>query len=422
MDKFVVEGKVRLEGTVEVSGSKNASLPIMVATLLAPGETKINRVPRLRDVHTLARLMEMLGARIEWEGNSLLIDTSELTSTEAPYDLVKTMRASIYVLGPLLARAQKARVSLPGGCAWGPRPVDLHLRGMEALGARIEINEGYIEAEAPGGLTGADIVLDIASVGATGNIMMAAAAARGVTRINNAACEPEIPALAETLIAMGADVQGAGTPEIEIEGTVGLAPAEVDVIADRIEAGTFLVGAAMTGGDVTIRDCEPDHLHALLAKLTETGAEVESGEDWIRVQGAPRPAAIRITTDFYPGFPTDLQAQMMALASVADGTSVITEEIYKDRFTHVAELSRLGANIELDQNITIIEGAPSLSGAQVMATDLRASAALILAGFVAEGETHISRVYHIDRGYERIEEKLKGLGAKVRRESETLVT
>jgi UDP-N-acetylglucosamine 1-carboxyvinyltransferase len=266
MDKFVVEGKVRLEGTVEISGSKNASLPIMVAALLAPGETKINRVPRLRDVHTLARLIEMLGARIEWEGNSLLIDTSELTSTEAPYDLVKTMRASIYVLGPLLARAQKARVSLPGGCAWGPRPVDLHLRGMAALGARIEINEGYIEAEAPDGLTGADIVLDIASVGATGNIMMAAAAARGVTRLSNAACEPEIAALAETLKAMGADVRGAGTPEIEIEGTVGLAPAEVDVIADRIEAGTFLVGAAMTGGDVTIRDCEPDHLQALLAK------------------------------------------------------------------------------------------------------------------------------------------------------------
>jgi UDP-N-acetylglucosamine 1-carboxyvinyltransferase len=422
MDKFVVEGKVRLEGTVEVSGSKNASLPIMVAALLAPGETKINRVPRLRDVLTLARLMEMLGARIQWEGNSLLIDTTELTSTEAPYDLVKTMRASIYVLGPLLARAQKARVSLPGGCAWGPRPVDLHLRGMEALGARLEINEGYIEAEAPDGLTGADIVLDIASVGATGNIMLAAAAARGVTRINNAACEPEIACLAETLKAMGASVAGAGTSEIEIEGTVGLAPAEVDVIADRIEAGTFLIGAAMTGGDVTIRGCEPDHLRALFAMLTETGAEVESGEDWVRVQGAPRPAAIRVTTDFYPGFPTDLQAQMRALASVAEGTSVITEEIYKDRFTHVAELSRLDAHIELDENVAVIEGKPSLSGAHVMATDLRASAALILAGFVAEGETHISRVYHIDRGYEHIEEKLRGLGATVRRESESLVT
>ena len=422
MDKLVVEGKARLSGTVEISGSKNAALPILMASLLAPGETRITRVPHLRDIATLSRLLELLGAKIQHEGSTLLVDTSELTSTEAPYDLVKTMRASIYVLGPLLARAQKARVSLPGGCAWGPRPVDLHLKGMQALGANIEIDEGYIEAEAPNGLTGTEIVLDIASVGATANIMMAASAARGSTRIRNAAREPEIPALAAALRAMGVAVEGAGTSDVEIEGTVGLAPAEVEVIPDRIEAGTFLVGAAMTGGDLTVTGCLPEHLTALLTTLEETGAQVSVGEDSVRVQGADRPQAVKVTTDFHPGFPTDLQAQMMALASVADGVSVITEEIYQDRFTHVPELVRLGAAIELDQNMAVVEGRPSLSGAHVMATDLRASAALILAGLVADGETHISRVYHIDRGYERIEEKLASVGAVVRRESETLVT
>jgi len=422
MDKFVVEGGTRLEGQVEISGSKNAALPIMVATLLAPGETRIRHVPDLRDVSTLCRLLELLGATVRREGGDLVIDTSQLTSTEAPYDLVKTMRASIYVLGPLLARAEKARVSLPGGCAWGPRPVDLHLKGMEALGARLRIHEGYIEADAPNGLTGADILLDIPSVGATANIMMAATEARGVTWIRNAAREPEIPALATALNQMGAMVRGAGTSDIQIEGAVGLGSAVVDNIPDRIEAGTFLVGAAMTGGDVTVRRCEPKHLTALCNKLAETGAEVTTGEDWIRVRGAARPKAFKLTTDFYPGFPTDLQAQMMALASVADGTSVLTEEIYSDRFTHVAELVRLGAQIELDQNVAVVVGRADLDGAHVMATDLRASAALILAGLVARGETHISRVYHIDRGYEGIERKLAGLGAVVRRETESLVT
>ncbi len=422
MDKFVVEGEARLRGSVECAGAKNAALPMMVAALLAPGANRLTRVPRLRDIATLSKLMETLGAKITRDEGTLLLDTTRLDSVEAPYDLVKTMRASVYVLGPLLARAGRARVSLPGGCAWGPRPVNLHLKGMEALGARILIDEGYIVAEAPDGLRGADILLDIASVGATGNIMMAAVGARGTTRIQNAAREPEMPALAGLLNAMGARVSGAGTPEIVIEGGVPLRPAAGAAIPDRIEAGTFLVGAALTSGDVTVTGCEPAHLAALIAKLRETGAEVTRGEDWVRVVGPSRPRAVQVTTDFFPGFPTDLQAQMMALAAVSDGTSVITEQIYADRFTHVAELSRLGAKITLDQNVAVVEGQTSLSGARVMATDLRASAALILAGLVAHGETHISRVYHIDRGYERIEAKLAALGATVRREDEPLVT
>jgi UDP-N-acetylglucosamine 1-carboxyvinyltransferase len=422
MDKFVVTGEARLDGTLEASGSKNAALPMMVAALLAPGESRLTRVPALRDIGTLSRLLETLGVTTRREGHALHLDTTHLASTEAPYDLVKTMRASVYVLGPLLARAGKARVSLPGGCAWGPRPVNLHLKGMEALGARIEIDEGYIVAECPHGLTGADIHLDIASVGATGNIMMAATAARGTTRIGNAAREPEMPALAAFLNAMGAKVTGAGTSEVVIEGGARLRPAESRVIADRIEAGTFLVGAAMTGGDVTVTACEPEHLGALAAKLKETGATLDRGPDWIRVRGAARPRAVHVNTDYFPGFPTDLQAQMMALAAVAEGTSVITENVYFDRFTHVPELSRLGAHIQLDQNVAVVEGVPALSGAHVMATDLRASAALLLAGLAARGETHVSRVYHIDRGYERIEQKLAALGAVVRRESESLVT
>ncbi len=422
MDKFVVEGEARLRGTVACAGAKNAALPMMVAALLAPGASRLERVPRLRDITTLSRLLETLGAKIVREDDALILDTTRLASVEAPYDLVKTMRASVYVLGPLLARAGRAKVSLPGGCAWGPRPVNLHLKGMEALGARIVIEEGYIVAEAPEGLRGADILLDIASVGATGNIMMAAVGARGTTRIQNAAREPEMPALAGFLTAMGASISGAGSTEIVIEGGRPLTPATGAVIPDRIEAGTFLVGAALTGGDVTVTACEPAHLTALVAKLREAGAEVARGEDWLRVAGPARPRAVPVTTDFYPGFPTDLQAQMMALAAVSEGTSVITEQIYADRFTHVPELSRLGARITLDQNVAVVEGQPSLSGARVMATDLRASAALILAGLAAHGETHISRVYHIDRGYERIEVKLAALGAKVRREDEPLVT
>jgi UDP-N-acetylglucosamine 1-carboxyvinyltransferase len=421
MDKFVVRGETRLEGSVPAAGAKNAALPIMVAALLAPGASHVTRVPRLRDITTLSHLLEVLGVKVTREGDALTIDAGNLSSVEAPYDLVKTMRASVYVLGPLLARAGRARVSLPGGCAWGPRPVDLHLKGMQALGARIEIDEGYIVAEAPDGLRGTDIYLDIPSVGATGNLMMAAVGAKGTTRIQNAAREPEMPALAAFLNAMGAKVEGAGSPEIVIEGGRPLRPAEASVIPDRIEAGTFLVGAGVTGGDVTVTGCEPRHLGALTAKLREVGAEVTEGEDWVRTRARTRPRAVKVSTDFYPGFATDLQAQMMALAAVADGTSVLTEGIYRDRFTHVPELQRLGARIELDENVAVVEGCERLSGAHVMATDLRASAALILAGLAASGETHVSRVYHIDRGYERIEAKLAELGATVRREDEPLV-
>jgi UDP-N-acetylglucosamine 1-carboxyvinyltransferase len=421
MDKFVIEGGAELKGTVATSGSKNAALPIMVAALLVSGKTTLRHVPQLRDVGTLSRLLEMMGARIERQGDALLIDTRDLVSVEAPYDLVKTMRASIYVLGPLLARARRARVSLPGGCAWGPRPVDLHLKGMEALGAKITIDEGYVVAECPRGLVGAEILLDIASVGATGNILMAAVGAKGRTVIRNAAREPEIPALAAALVAMGARIEGAGTSEITIDGNHPLRSTVVDNIPDRIEAGTFLVGAAMTHGDVTVTRCASGHLNALLSKLKEAGADVTAEGDWVRVRGPERPRAVNVTTDFYPGFPTDLQAQMMAMASLAEGTSIITEQIYRDRFTHVAELNRLGAGITLDGNVAVIEGRQELSGAHVMATDLRASAALILAGLAARGETHISRVYHIDRGYEHIEAKLADLGAVVRREQEALV-
>ena len=421
MDKFVVEGPARLEGKVAVGGSKNAALPMMVAALLAEGPSHLTRVPELRDIRTLGRLLGMLGARITPGDGSLTIETPVLDSVEAPYDLVKTMRASVYVLGPLLARAGRARVSLPGGCAWGPRPVDLHIKGMRALGARVEIEHGYIVAETDG-LTAADIHLDIASVGATANLMMAATGARGTTRITNAAGEPEIPALGDFLNAMGAGVRGAGTPEITVEGGRPLRGAEAPVIPDRIEAGTFLVAAALTGGDVTANGCEPGHLTAALEKLGEAGAEVTRGDDWVRVRAGGRPRALRITTDFYPGFPTDLQAQFMALASVAGGASTIREEIYRDRFTHVAELARLGADIHLDDNVAVVEGVERLSGARVMATDLRASAALVLAGLAATGETHISRVYHIDRGYERMERKLAALGGTVRREDEPLVT
>ena len=422
MDKFVVQGEATLTGSVEAAGAKNAALPMMAAALLVRGPVRLRRVPRLRDITTLSRLLERLGAQVHREDDALVLDAGTLSSTEAPYDLVKTMRASIYVLGPLLARERRARVSLPGGCAWGPRPVDLHLMGMERLGAVIRIEEGYILAEAPNGLHGADIHLDIASVGATGNILLAAVGAEGTTRIHNAAREPELAALGGLLNAMGARVTGAGSPEITIEGSAALHPAEAEVIPDRIEAGTFLVGGAMTRGDVTVTGCEPAHLTALLAKLEETGAQVTRGPDWVRVRGPRRPHAVTVTTDFYPGFPTDLQAQIMALAAVADGTSVVTERVYADRFTHVPELERLGAEILLQGSRAVVEGKPRLSGARVMATDLRASAALILAGLAAHGETHVSRVYHIDRGYERIEEKLAALGAVVRREDEPLVT
>ncbi len=417
MEKIVIEGGHKLNGQVAVGGAKNAALPIMTATLLAPGVHKINNVPRLRDVRTMGKLLEILGARVEIEGHTVTIDTSGVRSTEAPYELVKTMRASIYVLGPLLAKYGRARVSMPGGCAWGPRPVNLHIKGMEELGADVKLDHGYIVAKAER-LTGAEISFDVTSVGATGNIMMAAALAKGSTVIENAACEPDIVDLANFLSAMGARIEGAGTKRITIEGVGSLEPVEYSIIPDRIEAATFMVAGALLGGEVKVTNCRPEHCAAVMSKLEDAGAAVDPGPDHVTIRGLDRPAPIKVSTAPYPGFPTDVQAQIIALATVSSGTSTITDTIYLDRFTHVPELARLGADIELDGNVAIVRGVESLSGAPVMATDIRASAALILAGLKAGGRTDVSRIYHIDRGYEAIEEKLTALGAKVWREDE----
>ncbi|MDI6808766.1 MAG: UDP-N-acetylglucosamine 1-carboxyvinyltransferase [Candidatus Eisenbacteria bacterium] len=417
MQKIVIRGGNKLKGTVEISGAKNAVLPMMAASLLTPGKFLLRNVPRLKDVDTMAKVLGVLGATVEMDGNEMRINTTACSSHEAPYELVKTMRASVYVLGPLLARFGKARVSLPGGCAWGPRPVDLHIKGMKELGAKIRIVHGYIEGEVTK-LKGKRIRFSTPSVGATGNVVMAAATAAGTTVIENAAREPEIAALADFLNVMGARISGHGTETITIDGVDSLGPAEFTVIPDRIEAGTFLVTGAVTGGTVRLKKCNASHLTSVLAKLEEAGTKVLAEKDELVVSSAPRPRPIEIGTAPYPGFPTDMQAQMMALLSVAGGTSVITDNIYFDRFTHVAELRRLGADIALEGNAAKIRGVEKLSGAPVMATDLRASAALIIAGLIAEGETHISRVYHIDRGYEKIEQKLMSLGADIRREEE----
>jgi len=417
MDKIVVRGGAQLKGEVEIGGAKNAALPIMAATLLAPGVHTLRNVPSLVDVRTMGHVLRVLGCQVTHHDHSLTIDTSNCSYHEAPYELVKTMRASVCVLGPLLARHQSARVSLPGGCAWGPRPVDFHIRAMEALGATVDIEHGYIVAKADR-LRGSVIHFDTSSVGATENAMMAAVLAEGTTVIENAAREPEITALADFLIAMGAKMEGAGTATITIEGVTDLRAVEHRVIPDRIEAGTFMVASAITGGDVLMKGVVREHCSAVVSKLEAAGTEIVDEPGGLRVRGPVWARAINVTTAPYPGFATDMQAQMMALMTVADGTSVITETIYVDRFSHVPELRRLGADISLDHNIAVVTGVKKLSGAKVMATDLRASAALILAGLVAEGETEVSRVYHIDRGYEKIEEKLAGLGASIQRVSE----
>ncbi|NOX37511.1 MAG: UDP-N-acetylglucosamine 1-carboxyvinyltransferase [Calditrichaeota bacterium] len=414
MDQFIIEGGVPLRGTVRISGSKNAALPIMAATLLAPGVYRIHNVPRLRDVRTMAHLLRIIGAKVEFEDHTLQIDTSRADFPEAPYELVKTMRASIYVLGPLLARMKRARVSLPGGCAWGPRPVDLHLRGMEKLGAHLELDRGYIVARTDG-LKGATIYLDVSSVGATGNIMMAATLARGTTIIENAAEEPEIVDLGHFLQRMGARIQGLGSKTIRIEGVEALHPTDYTIIPDRIEAGTFLVAGLITGGQVTLTHCQPDHLQEVLAKLQEAGAQLRIDRDTISLTASDRIRPTHVTTAVYPGYPTDMQAQWIALMALAEGSSVITDTIYPDRFTHVPELQRLGADIILKNNSAFVRGVKKLKGAPVMSTDLRASASLVLAALAAEGQTEVLRVYHIDRGYERIEEKLQQLGARIQR-------
>jgi UDP-N-acetylglucosamine 1-carboxyvinyltransferase len=419
VDKFVIEGPRRLEGAVDISGAKNAVLPVMAASLLSSGVSRIHNVPRLRDVLTMTRMLETLGLGVERRNGSLEIDAGEITRPEAPYELVRTMRASVYVLGPLLARRGRARVSLPGGCAWGPRPVDLHLFGMKSLGAEIELEHGYIIARAEQGLRGGRITFPISSVGATANTLMAAVLARGTTVLENAACEPEVGDLCRALVRAGARIEGEGSGTITIEGVDSIEPLDHSVIPDRIETGTFLCAAAMTGGRIELNGCEPDHLSVVLEMLRGVGCTIEHPEATrLVISGPEEIRAFELITSPYPGFPTDLQAQFMALASRGRGVSTITETIYPDRFTHVAELRRLGADIRLDGHIAVVRGVPRLEGAPVMATDIRASSALILAACRAQGTTEISRVYHIDRGYERIEERLCALGARITRVDE----
>jgi len=414
--RLLIEGGTPLRGEVRISAAKNAALPLLCAALLSEEAIVLNNVPHLADVATIRALLERLGAQIADDGGSTAIRTRRLTSVEAPYDLVSTMRASVLVLGPLLARAGRARVAMPGGCAIGGRPIDLHLRGLERLGADISLAGGYVEAHAAR-LKGARVVFDLVTVTGTENLMMAAVLAEGTTVLENCAREPEIPDLARLLTKMGARIQGAGTERIEIEGVRELGGARHRIIPDRVEAGTFLVAGAITGGEVTIREVVPDHLTAVLAKLEATGARLDVGPDWIRVQALDRPRPTDVVTNPFPGFATDMQAQMMALLGLADGSSVVTETIFENRFMHAAELRRLGASIEIEGNRAVIRGVPGYQGAPVMATDIRASASLVLAGLAASGMTEVSRVYHLDRGYEGIEGKLAALGAGIRRET-----
>ena len=414
MDKIVIQGGRVLKGEVKISGAKNAALPILISSLLTDGWNTYSNVPDLKDIQSTKLLLSSLGASIESDGDCIKINGGGMCNHEASYDLVRKMRASILVLGPLLARLKKARVSLPGGCAIGARPINLHLKGLARLGAVIELKHGYVEASADH-LKGNDIYLDISTVTGTENLMMAAVLAKGVTVLRNAAREPEVVALADTLIKMGAKITGAGTSAITIEGVSSLKPVSVSIIPDRIEAGTFMVSAALTQGDVTLLDCEPDHLEAVMHKLRLSGAQVTVEDKSIRVQGPDEIASIDVKTLPYPGFPTDMQAQFMVLMSVAKGFSIISETIFENRFIHVSELKRMGADVKISGNTAMITGVPSLSGAPVMATDLRASASLILAGLAAVGTTEINRVYHLDRGYETIEKKFAQLGAAIKR-------
>jgi len=414
MDKILIRGGKPLRGTVQVRGAKNSTLPLMAAAILAEKPCVLHNVPCLHDVFTMDKLLDSMGMSIEFTGRYMTLDASTMQSQTAHYDLVRKMRASFFVLGPLLARFGSARVSLPGGCAIGTRPVDIHLKGLEALGASISIEDGYVAASGP--LRGADYALDFPSVGATENLLMAACRAKGVTRLSNVAREPEIVDLAHFLNAMGAQISGAGTDLITVVGVDALDGVEHTVIPDRIEAGTFLIAGVATGGDVTVLNANPDHLPAFLNKLRETGAEIESQGTRIRARRVDGLKAVNFVTQPYPGFATDLQAQMMAMLCVADGASVIKETVFENRFMQVAELIRMGAMIDLEGNSAIVRGVPALSGAPVMASDLRASAALVIAGLVAsKGETAVARVYHIDRGYERIEERLAALGADIER-------
>ncbi|MCG6866186.1 MAG: UDP-N-acetylglucosamine 1-carboxyvinyltransferase [Thiogranum sp.] len=416
MDKLKIIGNGPLEGDISISGAKNAALPILASTLLSPEPVTLRNVPHLRDITTTLDLMGRFGSRFELSDNmSLVADNRDITELRAPYELVKTMRASILFLGPLLTRFGEAEVSLPGGCAIGSRPVNLHIEGLKAMGAHIDIDEGYIKARASR-LRGARFVFDVVSVTGTENLMMAAALADGVTVLENAAREPEISDLADCLNAMGARVTGAGSDTVTIRGVDSLHAAEHRVIPDRIESGTFLVAAAATAGRVRIRNTAPQFLDAVLQKLADTGAHLETGSDWIELDmRGRRPRAVGLTTAPYPAFPTDMQAQFVALNAIADGTATVKETIFENRFMHVQELQRMGADIELQGNTAIVRGVDKLHGAPVMATDLRASACLVIAGLAADGETLIDRIYHLDRGYERIEEKLAQLGARIQR-------
>ncbi|MFL6650373.1 MAG: UDP-N-acetylglucosamine 1-carboxyvinyltransferase [Sulfurifustaceae bacterium] len=416
MDRLIVTGGLPLRGEIRISGAKNAALPLLVASLLTTEPVRIGNVPHLQDITTAMVLLGRMGVRFVVDEKMVIeADASQITSVRAPYELVKTMRASILVLGPLVARFGEAEVSLPGGCAIGSRPVNLHIKGLQAMGAEISLEGGYIHARAKR-LRGARVYMDIVSVTGTENIMMAAALADGTTVIENAAREPEVVDLAQCLNAMGARVRGAGTDEITIEGVERLHSAQHDVIPDRIETGTYLVAGAMTGGEVRLRNTRPDLLFAVIEKLREAGAHIETGADWVRLDmKGERPRAIDVRTAPYPAFPTDMQAQFAALNTIADGVGTIVETIFENRFMHMLEMRRLGAEIRLEGNTAIIKGVPKLTAAPVMATDLRASASLVLAGLVAEGRTEIERIYHIDRGYEALEEKLAQIGAQIRR-------
>lgn len=417
MEKLIVKGGNRLVGAVKTSGAKNAVLPIIAASILGTTPSHLDEVPMLEDVHTISEVLKCLGLSVECspEKNVLDIDSTEITSYEAPYELVRTMRASFLVMGPLLARIGKARISMPGGCAIGARPIDIHLKGFEALGVKIEQGHGYIEASAPEGLKGTSIYFDFPSVGATENIMMAASLAEGNTILENAAEEPEIVDLANYLNKMGAKIRGAGTDTIRIEGVDKLHGADYTIIPDRIEAGTYMIAAAMTGGDVVVENVLPEHQKPLIAKLREAGAVVEEDIDKVRVIGKNPLKAVSIKTLPYPGFPTDMQAQMMAMMVIAEGRSKVTETVFENRFMHVVELNRMGAQISTEGRSAVIDGPCKLTGCDVRATDLRAGAAMILAGLVAEGTTRIGDLHHIDRGYENIVAKLKNLGADIER-------
>ena len=416
MDKIVIEGGRRLEGEIRIAGAKNAALPALAATLLCPGKFVFSNVPDLKDVDTMIALLKVMGAVVKKEGGVVTVNTENIAHAEAPYDLVRTMRASCLVLGPLLARLGTSRISLPGGCAIGERPINLHLKGFQMLGAEITLEEGYVNANAPDGLSGQKIYFDLVTVTGTENLMMAAVGAKGTTVLENAAREPEIVFLADMLNKMGADISGAGTDKIVINGGREMRAVEISIIPDRVEAGTFMAAAAITGGFLRLSGCDPSHIEAVTLKFVEMGCKITEGKDWLEITGGKRPHPADIETNPYPSFPTDMQAQAMAVLSVADGASVITESIFENRYMHVAEMRRMGAKILLKGKNAFVQGVDSLSGAQVMATDLRASASLIVAGLAASGKTHVRRVYHLDRGYEHIEDKLRKVGAIISRQ------